>query len=142
VSGSVNKVIIIGRLGKDPEIRYTQGGQPVASFSVATSENWKDAAGNRAERTEWHRIVVWGKLAELCGEYLAKGRQAYIEGRIQSRAWDDRDGNKRMTTEIVANQVIFLGTKNDGDTARPSQHASPDMGYDIAQDISDDATPF
>ena len=105
----VNKVIIVGNLGKDPEVRYTPQGQAVANFSVATSEAWNDKSGQKQERTEWHRVVVWGKLGELCGKYLSKGRQAYIEGRLQTRAWDDKDGNKRYTTEIVATTVQFLG---------------------------------
>jgi single-strand DNA-binding protein len=104
----VNKVILIGNLGKDPELRYTPGGQPVASFSVATTERWTDKNGQRQDRTEWHNIVVWGKLAELTNQYLKKGRPVYIEGRITSRSWDDRDGNKKYRTEIVANQIQFL----------------------------------
>lgn len=106
---SVNKVMIIGRLGQDPEMKYTPSGAAVCNFSVATSENWTDKSGQKQERTEWHRIVVWGKLAELCNQYLAKGRQAYIEGKLQTRSWDDKDGNKRYTTEILANTVQFLG---------------------------------
>ncbi len=109
----VNKVILVGRLGKDPEVRYTPSGQPVANFSIATSENWNDKEGQRQERTEWHRIVVWGKVAELCGQYLAKGREVYLEGRLQTREWNDRDNNKRYTTEIIANQVTFLGSRGD-----------------------------
>jgi single-strand DNA-binding protein len=104
----INKVIIIGNLGKDPEVRHTPQGQAVANFPVATSESWNDKQGQKQERTEWHRIVVWGKLAELCGKYLSKGRKAYIEGRLQTRAWDDKEGQKRYTTEIVANTVQFL----------------------------------
>jgi single-strand DNA-binding protein len=114
MSGSVNKAIIIGHLGADPEVRYTQGGQAVANFNVATSENWNDQQGNRQERTEWHRIVAWGKLGELCKQYLSKGRQVYIEGRIQTSKWQDKDGNDRYTTEIVANQVTFLGSGGQG----------------------------
>jgi single-strand DNA-binding protein len=114
MAGGINKAIIIGNLGSDPEVRYTQGGQAVASFNVATSETFNDKAGERQERTEWHKIVVWGKLAELCGEYLKKGRQAYIEGRLQTRQWDDKDGNKRYTTEIVAQTVQFLGGRAEG----------------------------
>src|SRR5690606_24339351 len=99
----VNKVILLGRLGVDPEGRFTQGGQAVATFRMATSENWTDRnTGQRQERTEWHRIVVWGRLAELCGEYLRKGRQCFVEGRIQTREWQDKEGQKRYTTEIVA----------------------------------------
>ncbi|MCK5237583.1 MAG: single-stranded DNA-binding protein [Deltaproteobacteria bacterium] len=109
----VNKAILIGRLGGDPEVRYTPNGSAVANFTVATSENWKDKEGAKQERTEWHRIVTFGRLAEICGEYLNKGKQVYIEGRIQTRQWEDRDGNKRYTTEIVANQMQMLGSKND-----------------------------
>ena len=109
---SVNKVILLGRLGANPEIRYTPSGAPVANFNIATSESWNDKGGQKQERTEWHRIVVWNKLAELCNQYLAKGRQAYIEGRLQTRQWDDKDGNKRYTTEVIATTVQFLGGPN------------------------------
>lgn len=109
---SVNKVILIGNLGADPELRYTAGGMAVARFNIATKESWtKD--GNKEERTEWHRIVAWGRLAEICGEYLAKGRQVYIEGRIQTRSWEDKEGNKRYTTEIVAQTMQMLGPAGD-----------------------------
>lgn len=112
---SVNKVILIGRLGNNPEIRYTGGGAAVANFNIATSESWNDkSSGQRQERTEWHRIVVWGKLAELCNQYLAKGRQVFVEGRLQTRQWDDKDGNKRYTTEVVAATVQFLGANASG----------------------------
>jgi single-strand DNA-binding protein len=106
---SVNKVLLIGRLGNNPEIRYTNTGTAVANFNLATSENWNDKNGQRQERTEWHRVVVWGKLAELCEKYLSKGRQCFVEGRLQTRSWDDKDGNKRYTTEIVAATIQFLG---------------------------------
>jgi single-strand DNA-binding protein len=109
----VNKVILIGRLGKDPEVRYTPSGQAVANFSMATSENWTGKDGQKQERTEWHRIVVWGRLAELCKDYLRKGRQVYIDGKLQTRDWDDKDGKKRYTTEIIANTVQFLGSAPD-----------------------------
>lgn len=105
----INKVIIIGRLGADPEVKTITGGSTVARLSIATSENWTDREGQKQERTEWHRVVVWGKLAELCGKYLSKGRQAYIEGRLQTRSWEDQQGQKRYATEIVANTVQFLG---------------------------------
>lgn len=105
----VNKVIVIGRLGADPEVKTVAGGNTVARLSIATSENWTDKQGQKQERTEWHRVVVWGKLAELCGKYLSKGRQAYIEGRLQTRSWEDQSGQKKYTTEIVANTVQFLG---------------------------------
>lgn len=124
----INKVIIIGNLGKDPELRHTPQGQAVANFPVATSENWNDKNGQRQERTEWHRIVVWGKLAELCGKYLAKGRKAYIEGRLQTRAWDDKDGQKRYTTEIVANTVQFLDSANASSDRGTAQSGGGDYG--------------
>jgi single-strand DNA-binding protein len=105
----VNKAILIGNLGRDPELRYTQNGQAVVNFTLATSENWTDRNGERQERTEWHRIVAFAKTAELCAQYLSKGRTVYIEGRIQTRDWEDKEGNKRTTTEINANTVQFLG---------------------------------
>ncbi len=112
---SVNKAILIGNLGRDPEIRYTQSGMAVANFTLATNESWSDKeSGERRERTEWHRIVVFGKMGETCGKYLSKGRQVYVEGRIQTREWEDRDGNKRYTTEIVASDVRFLGNRGEG----------------------------
>ncbi|MFM2152569.1 MAG: Single-stranded DNA-binding protein [Pseudomonadota bacterium] len=107
---SVNKVILIGNLGADPEVRYTPGGTAVANFRIATNEVWNDKNGQRQERTEWHRIVVWGKTAENCGEYLAKGRPVYIEGKLQTREWTDKENRKNFTTEVVANQVTFLGS--------------------------------
>jgi single-strand DNA-binding protein len=101
--------MLIGNLGKDPEVRFTPGGQAVARFSLATSEVFNDREGQRQERTEWHNIVVWGKQAETCGQYLAKGRQVYLEGSIRSRQYDDKDGNKRYITEVIAQRVQFLG---------------------------------
>ena len=95
---SVNKVILVGNLGRDPEVRYTTNGNPVATFSMATTERWNDPSGERRERTEWHRVVVFGKQAEIAGEYLRKGKQVYVEGSLQTREWTDRDGNKRHTT--------------------------------------------
>lgn len=109
MAGGVNKVILIGNLGKDPEVRFTPSGAAVANFNIATNESWTDKSGQKQERTEWHRIVVWGKLAELCGEYLKKGRQCYVEGRLQTRDWTDKEGKKNYTTEIVAQTVQFLG---------------------------------
>jgi len=106
---SLNKVLLIGNLGRDPEVRYTASGKAVASFTVATSQRWKDQNGTDQERTEWHRVVAWGRLGEICGEYLSKGKQVFIEGRIQSREWEDQDGNKRTTVEIIANDLIMLG---------------------------------
>ncbi len=108
----VNKVILVGRLGRDPEMRYTPDGTAVANFSIATSEEWKDRdSGEKRERTEWHRIVAWRRLGEICGEYLAKGRQVYVEGRLQTRSWE-KDGVTRYTTEITASTVQFLGGKD------------------------------
>jgi single-strand DNA-binding protein len=106
----INKVILIGNLGKDPELRYTPSGQPTANFTLATTERWTDKNGQRQEKTEWHNIVVWAKLAELVNQYLKKGRPAYVEGRITYRSWDDKDGNKKYRTEIVAQTVQFLGS--------------------------------
>lgn len=108
---SLNKVMLIGNLGKDPDIRYTQDGSPVASFSLATSETWTDKNGNRQEHTEWHNIVAWTRLAELSKRYLSKGRQVYIEGRLRTRDWSDKDGNKRRTTEVIASQMVLLGSR-------------------------------
>lgn len=109
----VNKVILVGHLGKDPEMRYAASGLAIANFSLATSENRKDKEGNKETKTEWHRIVAFGKLAEICGEYLNKGKQIYIEGRIQTNKWEDKEGNTRYTTEIIANTMQMLGSKGD-----------------------------
>ena len=106
---SVNKVILIGNLGADPELRYTAGGTAIARFNLATKENWTGKDGNKEERTEWHRIVAWARLGEICGEYLSKGKQVYIEGRLQTRSWEDKEGNKRYTTEINAQVMQMLG---------------------------------
>ena len=109
MAGGINKVILIGNLGNDPEMRHTPNGAGVCEFRLATNEAWTDKQGQRQERTEWHRVVVWGKKAEVCSKYLSKGRQVYVEGRLRTRTWDDKDGNKRYTTEVVANDVQFLG---------------------------------
>lgn len=117
---SLNKVILIGNLGKDPELRYTNSGVPVGTFSLATNEQWKDSEGNVQERTEWHNIVAWQKLAEICAEYLKKGSKVYIEGRLQTRSWEDKNtGQKRYTTEIVANDMIMLDRKETGTARAP-----------------------
>lgn len=108
---SLNKVLLIGHLGQDPELRYLPSGQPVANFSVATSEKWKGKDGNTSEKTEWHRIVVFGKVAENCKQYLVKGSPVYVEGRLQTREWQNKEGQKQRTTEIVAQSVQFLGVK-------------------------------
>ena len=120
MAGGVNKVILVGNLGADPDRRYTPGGAGVCELRVATNESWTDRNGQRQERTEWHRIVVWGKRAEVCSKYLAKGRQVYVEGRLRTRNWEDKDGNKRYTTEIVANDVQFLGGREGGGSGGPS----------------------
>lgn len=112
---SVNKVILIGRLGKDPEVRYTPGGATVADFNIATDDSWTDKNGQKQEKTEWHKIVVWGRTAELCGEYLKKGRQVYIEGSLQTREYQDKDGNRRWSTEVKALTVQFLDSRPPGE---------------------------
>ena len=140
---SVNKVILVGNLGKDPDVRYTQTGSAVANFSIATSEQWNDRDGKRQERTEWHNIVVWGKQAESCGQYLSKGRQVYVEGSIRTRSYDDKSGNKRYITEIVAQRIHFLG--GGGATPLPQQtDAGPgdEMGMGGNQPPMDDDIPF
>jgi single-strand DNA-binding protein len=111
---SVNKVILVGNLGRDPEMRHTQNGRAVVNFTLATNERWKDRDGQQQERTEWHRIVAWDRLAEICTEYLSKGRQIYLEGRLQTREWEDREGNKRYTTEITAINMQMLGRRGEG----------------------------
>jgi single-strand DNA-binding protein len=140
----INKAILIGRLGSDPEVRYTPSGVAVANFNIATSEEWKDKdTGEKKERTEWHRIVAWSKLGEICGEYLAKGRQVYVEGRIQTRSWEDRDGNKRYTTEIVASDVQFLGARDAGVGTRAASGApGSDIQGPPIQGPEDDDIPF
>ncbi len=122
---SVNIAIVVGNLGKDPEVRFTQSGRAVANFPIATSESWTGQDGSPQERTEWHNIVVWGKQAESCGQYLSKGRQVFVQGRIQTRKWTDQNGQDRYTTEIVAQRVQFLG---GGGGARASQE-SQDQGF-------------
>ena len=130
---SVNKVILVGNLGRDPELRYTTNGTPVANFTMATTDRWSDPSGEKKERTEWHRIVVWGKQAEIVGEYLRKGRQVYIEGSLQTREWTDREGGKRYTTEVRAQRVQMLGRRDDRDAVSASggeQVAEPESSFD------------
>jgi single-strand DNA-binding protein len=141
----VNKVIVVGRLGTDPEVRTVGNGGTVTRLSVATSENWVDKEGQKQERTEWHRIVVWGRLAEICGKHLSKGRQVYVEGRLQTRSWEDQQGQKKYSTEIVANTVQFLGAA--GEQRSESSHASssrddygsqdfgPEPSFDSSEEI-------
>ncbi len=112
--GSVNKVILVGNLGADPELKYTPSNRPVCNLSVATNEVWKDKGGQKQERTEWHRVNVWGEPAEHCSKYLSKGRMVYVEGRIQTRKWQDKEGKDRYSTEVVADRVVFLGGQGPG----------------------------
>ena len=137
----VNKVILLGRLGADPEVRYTNTGTPVANFNIATSTNFTDKSGEKTERTEWHRIVAFGKLGEICGEYLAKGKQVYIEGRLQTRDWEDRDGNKRKSTEIVAGIMQMLGTAGE-QVRSEGRDPSPPLNNDIPDINTEDDVPF
>ena len=136
----VNRVILVGRLGRDPEMRHTGSGTPVTNFSVATNETWNAQNGERQERTEWHNIVTWNKLAEICNEYLSKGQLVYIEGRLQTRSWEGQDGQRRYRTEVVANDVLFLdrrtGSLNEG--AEGSQGAE-ELG---AEELEPEELPF
>ncbi|MBI3398294.1 MAG: single-stranded DNA-binding protein [Deltaproteobacteria bacterium] len=136
----VNKAILVGRLGKNPEIKYTANGTAIANFTIATSENFKDKEGQKQERTEWHRIVAFGKLAEICGEYLVKGKQIYIEGRIQTRSWDDKNGNKKYMTEIVANTMQMLGKSDD--TAKGGTEPPSDVGNAPEPSVIEEDVPF
>ncbi len=139
MSRSLNKVQLIGNLGKDPELKYTPSGVAVATFSIATSESWKDQEGNQQEKTEWHNIVAWRKLAEICGEYLKKGKKVYLEGKLQTRNYE-KDGIKRYVTEIVADQLIMLdgGGAGKGNSGSTSSEAAPIM----TESPKDDDLPF
>lgn len=134
----VNKAILIGNLGADPELRYTPGGAAVATFRIATTDSWTDANGERQERTEWHRIVAWRKLAEICGEYLKKGSKVYIEGRLQTREWEGQDGVKRYTTEIVARDMVMLDARAGG----PQEVVPPPPPPPEAGGQEEDDLPF
>lgn len=124
----VNKVILVGHLGRDPEVRYAPSGQAIANVTIATSDSWKDKnTGEKQERTEWHRVVFFSRLAEIVGEYLKKGSQVYVEGRLQTRKWQDKDGNDRYTTEIVANEMQMLGSRQGG--GAPAEDYSQDNSY-------------
>ena len=146
----VNRVTLVGRLGRDPEMRQTGTGTPIVNFSVATNESWKDKNGEQQERTEWHKIIAWGRLAEICNEYLTKGKQVYIEGRLQTNEWEDKDGNKRYTTEVVANEMKMLGTRSEEDYTSPSEqassHTSPSEqaseGGEMDSGLTEDDIPF
>lgn len=122
----LNKVMIIGHLGRDPEMRYTPAGRPVTNFRVATSRSWNTADGERRSETEWFNVVTWGNLAEICNQYLSKGQQVYIEGRLQTRHWEDSAGNKRTTTEIVANEMVILGDRKEIDHATTDNYTDTD----------------
>ena len=131
---AINKVIIIGNLGKNPEVRKTQGGTSVASFSVATTEKFSDRSGNKQEKTEWHNIVMWDKMAELAGKYLKKGSSVYLEGKLQTTSWEDKSGGgKKYKTEIVANQMQFLGGKSSSQQSTPQDLPSRDINNDMPQ---------
>lgn len=148
--GSVNKVILVGNLGRDAELRYTPGGAAVATLNMATTEVWNDKSGQRQEKTEWHRVVLWGKSAESLAEYLTKGKQIYIEGRLQTRQWDDKDGNKRYTTEIRGDKVVLLGGGSGGGGGRGGGGMGMDRGGDMGggapgpdmEPLTDDDIPF
>jgi len=142
-SRSINKIILIGNLGQDPELRYTSSGVAVASFSMATSESWKDQDGNVQEKTQWHKLVAWRKLAEIVGEYLKKGSKVYVEGRIQYRSYDDKNGVKRDITEIVVDQLLMLDSKgashangsSSGSAAPSVQQPAEESGPDKVDDL-------
>ena len=138
---SLNKVMLIGHLGAAPELRRLETGVAAANFSLATNERWTNKRGEIGERTEWHRIVAWGKLGEICGQYLSKGRQVYIEGRLQTREWEDKQGNKRKTTEVIAREMQMLGGRGEGGD-RPQQAAgTPEFAAETVK-IEDDDLPF
>src|SRR5262245_30215096 len=151
--GSVNKVILVGNLGRDAELRYTPGGAPVATLNLATTEVWNDkSSGQKQEKTEWHRVVLWGKSAESLSEYLTKGKQIYVEGRLQTRKWQDKDGNDKYTTEIRADRIVLLGGGGGGMGARPQRQPvaagvsagggeHEPMGEPISE-LTDDDIPF
>src|SRR5262245_7569057 len=141
----VNKVILVGNLGANPEMRFTQGGQAVANLRLATTERWNDRNGQKQETIEWHRVVVFGKQAEIVGQYLTKGRQVYIEGRIQTRQWQDQQGQKRYTTEIVAQRVQMLGGRSERSPEDPAAATIPPDDSGVAADFGggpDDDIPF
>lgn len=142
----VNRVILVGHLGRDPEMRYTSSGTPVTNFSLATNERWNNQKGERQERTEWHKIVTWNKLAEISNQYLTKGQLVFIEGRIQTREWDDRDGNKRRTTEIIASDMRMMSPRSS-DELRPQEPVGVTEGENAAEGkmdagVTEDDIPF
>jgi single-strand DNA-binding protein len=143
--GTVNKVILVGNLGRDAELRYTPGGAAVATLSLATTEVWNDKGGQRQEKTEWHRVVLWGKQAETLNEYLMKGKQIYVEGRLQTREWNDKDGNKRYTTEIRGDRIVLLGGGGGGGRreapGRMPQESAAEPHEPVVP-VTDDDIPF
>jgi single-strand DNA-binding protein len=145
--GSVNKVILVGNLGRDAELRYTPGGAAVATINMATTEVWNDKTGQKQEKTEWHRVVLWGKSAESLTEYLTKGKQIYVEGRLQTRQWDDKDGNKRYTTEIRGDRVVLLGGGGGRGASMDRGGGEPIAGghsgpSEPSEPLNDDDIPF
>lgn len=144
MSRGLNKVMLIGRLGGDPELKYTPSGVPVANFSIATDDEWPDKeTGEKKKVTEWHRIVVWRKLAEICGQYLKKGSQVYVEGKLQTRSWEDQNGVKRYTTEIVIRDMQMLGSKTgDGSRQGPPAPEEPPAYFTGSEDQTEDDIPF
>jgi single-strand DNA-binding protein len=135
----VNKVILIGNLGADPDLRHTPSGTAVSNLRLATTEVFSNRDGEKNKRTEWHRVVAFGRLAEICNQYLKKGRQVYIEGRLQTREWDDQKGNKRYTTEIIATNMVMLGSR--GEAAYTSEEAQPEAPADVADVAADEPAP-
>jgi single-strand DNA-binding protein len=139
----VNKVILVGNLGRDPEVRSTPSGQPVATFSLATNRKWKDQSGNRQEETEWHNVVCWGRQAEVAGQYLTKGKQIYVEGRLQTRSWDDKQsGEKKYRTEVICQNFQMLGARGGYDGASQGSTSSPEQPGDFQAQPEDDDIPF
>lgn len=141
MTASVNKVILIGNLGKDPEIRYMQNGDAVTNITLATTDTWKDKNGEKQEKTEWHRVTFYRKLAEIAGEYLKKGRSVYIEGQLETRKWTDKNGVDRYTTDIIANDMKMLGSKPEADSSEPRQQKPEPSGAGF-DDMDDDLIPF
>ncbi len=140
MSRGLNKVMIIGHLGRDPEMRYTPSGRPVTTFTVATSRSWNSANGERHSETEWFNVVAWGNLAEICKQYLTKGQQVYIEGRLQTRKWDDKEGGKHTSVEIVANEMMMLGDRRESNQASQSAEGVPAENFE--DQVDEDEFPF
>ncbi len=139
MSRGLNKVMLIGHLGRDPEMRYTPSGRPVTSFSLAINRTWNTSAGERQSETEWFNIVAWGNLAEICKQHLTKGQQVYIEGRLQTRRWDDKEGNKHLTTEVVASEMLIIGDRRE---TNANQGEDVNVQDDFVNRIDEDEFPF